>query len=480
MKRILFLTLVLASILSLACSRDAAAASYTWTGNSSNSLGTAGNWNPSTAVPSGSDTATINASTWIQSPNGGTLACASLAFTGSGTLTGGVFNISGSVTITYISGGPVVSGGTWTAAGVTVTKGQISGGTWNAPILLSVAGASITGGAVPMSWVKVGSSGPVLYNTSALAVSNSDVWTGVTYAGSNGLSTGNLSLASSLVLTSGTLHGVQGTALSGAPITVGGVSISPTAMYLTGSTAQMAGSLTGSCSGTLFSGTAPSGSDVWSGLGTFTVGNNGLQTPSLSIAGSIAYGYGYTGANLLLTGGSIHGLAGTFVPVMQSQAVQHGLGYFGSGGTLDGTVIFPPVSAYVGSYGPSGGSAGTLTGSYSGGNAFTLSSSSVINGLIVPSGTGTVTGILTSGGTLDIGYILAPHVLAGSGTGTLTLPAVGAVLAPAYGGPSTFGYSGTGSIGSATLPPPTNVLSGQVFGLSGSGSTGTYLSRRRP
>ena len=56
----------------------------------------------------------------------------------------------------------------------------------------------------------------------------------------------------------------------------------------------------------------------------------------------------------------------------------------------------------------------------------------------------------------------------------------GPVVAPAYGGPSTFGYSGTGSIGSATLPPPTNVLSGQVFGLSGSGSTGTYLPRRRP
>jgi hypothetical protein len=213
--------------------------------------------------------------------------------------------------------------------------------------------------------------------------------------------------------------------------------------------------MTGGTAGTLFSGTTYTGSQVLTGVGTANIGGTVITpgwTPPSAVNVWNAEHYGYSAS-----------IAGSLTLPSASQVNTANGAYGGGGNAITPTLTLPAASdVWTGtSYGVGGnGSTGTLSvtpslmltsgtvhgtaGTYNASN-LSLSGSNVAAGVpFAYSSTGT----LTSGGTMDVGYILAPHVLAGSGTGTLT------------------------------LPPPKKVLSGTVYGSGGTSSTGTFLPRR--
>ena len=198
----------------------------------------------------------------------------------------------------------------------------------------------------------------------------------------------------------------------------------------------------GTVAGTL---TLPTSSDVWSGI-TYGVGGNS-STGSVGFASTTYSGSPYFFASTptlyFLSGSTLHGQTGAWVPV--------------------------PQSSYVGTY--QWGVAGTLTGSYSNGTAFSVDPAKVLNNYVIPSGAGgtipgnlvpgtaitfLASGVMPSGGTLNITGGSAGFV---SG-GTLNVPSAANVLSP-----SLVGFSGTGSY--------TAVPIGNYYGTYGNSTAGT-------
>ena len=384
------------------------------------------------------------------------------------------------------SGGTLAGslGSTWTATGANVSNGTLAGGaggltitgTWNPYAGLSAGTAN-----VQSTFTFAGSNGvatgaatangtQMLAGYSVLGTSGSyvsalqpAVSAGYTY-GVNGGSIGTL--GANWTATSGS-QGLGGLIFGGSLCTsyTGSQYINPsTALSPTGGTIQAfasgtlptAGQILNSyAGGAVIGGTTLSGSYTYSGpAATLVFSNSTVTSGTTTLVGNttdLHLGSGtLTSVSIASPGYQIENLALATVASGTS---------FGPGGNLHGTNTGQGFN-WLGT--TSGTSAATVAAMVTSGSAFDL---------LGASGTGT----LTSGGTLDPGYILSPHVLTGSGTGTLTLPISGAVLSPTWGGPASFGYSGTGSIGTATLSSTAITIAGSGrYGLSGTGSLPAY------
>ena len=135
----------------------------------------------------------------------------------------------------------------------------------------------------------------------------------------------------------------------------------------------------------------------------------------------------------------------------------------------------------------SSGSAGAVSGGTVGGATvvFTGSGGPITTGTVSLAGSSSMatsggTAFILASGTLDPGNLFSSAGTVQLGTsnyqGTLTLPGVQYVLGGSYGTASVWGYAGSGSTGSLTLPALTSVLTtAPVFGIAGTASSGLYL-----
>ena len=361
---------------------QAHAATYTWNGSSGN-MSLAASWNPTSGPPGSGDTILISATNGT-SPSSGSVTCltGTVGAGGAGGVpTGGTLTFSSTcytANAATLSAGPTYSGTGPVYIGT--TSGSIGGGLYNLPVYFGpLASGSITGGTFNYS------------TTSNKTISNaSAVFNGPTIIGAGTVSAGTFN--NTVTINAGTISGGSfggAVAFNGGTMSGGTYALAVTASSgatFTNTTPVFNGSVifqnTGGTS-TLYSTTSPAvapASMVWSGTSNLgTTGTLGLPATGYVLQAAPAWGVGgLTTGTLIVTPSAGWVSGGTTFTIPPPAEVLTG---FSTGAGSAGSLTLPAVGdVWTGvSYGPSGGSIGSLT----------VSASSLVYGVTVHGVTGT-------------------------------------------------------------------------------------------
>jgi hypothetical protein len=222
--------------------------------------------------------------------------------------------------------------------------------------------------------------------------------------------------------------------------------------------------------------------------------SNGTMPVATDVRHGTAVGYGSGSAYIPTAANTLYGVnvdatTGTYCPpaLIGSQPTASG-----NAAQVLSTAEFGPVGSYtqgtatfansnyvlssVPAYGPGGTGGGalfTVTNLIAANLASGVSVGGSSSQAVGP-GTFTHTADYTLiAGVVDASYVLTGHSnYSGGAAGSLTLPGAGYVLTSTWGGPATFGVSGTGSTPTATLTAGSNVYStASAFGAGGNSIT---------